>query len=35
MVKITESALTHVTKEVQGLIDDGKKPMIRLSMAIG
>jgi len=35
MVKITQAAITKITKEVQDLINEGKKPLIRLSMGIG
>jgi hypothetical protein len=35
MVKITQAALLTITKEVQDIIDEGKKPMIRLTMGIG
>lgn len=35
MVKITHAAIAELTKEVQNLIDEGKKPLIRLSMGIG
>ncbi len=35
MVKVTQAAIVKITKEVQNLIDEGKKPLIRLSMGIG
>lgn len=35
MVKVTHAAITKIMKEVQDLIDEGKKPIIRLSMGIG
>jgi hypothetical protein len=35
MVKVTHAAIVKITKEVQNLIDEGKKPYIRLSMGIG
>lgn len=35
MVKITHAAITKITKEVQDIIDEGKKPLIRLMMGIG
>lgn len=35
MVKVTPVAITSIKKEVQDLIDEGKKPLIRLSMGIG
>ncbi len=35
MVKITHAAISKVTSEVQDVIDEGKQPLIRLSMGIG
>ncbi len=35
MVKVTPAAIKSIKKEVQDLIDEGKKPVIRLSMGIG
>ncbi len=35
MLKITPAAISAITNEVQDLIDEGKKPLIRLSMGIG
>lgn len=35
MLKVTQAAISEITKEIQGLIDQGKKPLIRLSMRIG
>lgn len=35
MIKVTQAAIVKITKEVQNLIDEGKKPIIRLSMGIG
>jgi hypothetical protein len=35
MVKITQPALDAITKEIQDVIDEGKKPFIRFSMAAG
>jgi hypothetical protein len=35
MVQITQAAITAITNEVQDLLNDGKKPLIRLSMGIG
>lgn len=35
MVKVTPAAISAITKEIQDIIDEGKKPMIRLSMGIG
>ena len=35
MVKVTPAAVAAIKKEVQELIDEGKKPMIRLAMSIG
>lgn len=35
MVKVTQSAITAITNEVQDIIDEGKKPLIRFSMGIG
>lgn len=35
MLKITEAALSTITKELQSNANEGTKPMIRLSMGIG
>lgn len=35
MVKITQAALTVITEEVKEIIEDGNKPIVRLSMGIG
>ena len=35
MIKVTPAAITAIKKEVQDIIDDGKKPSIRLAMNIG
>lgn len=35
MVQVTQTAMTAITNEVQDLLNDGKKPLIRLSMGIG
>lgn len=35
MVKVTEAAITKIKSEVQDVITEGKKPMIRLTMGIG
>lgn len=35
MVKITEAAVSVIKQEVQELINEGKKPLVRLSMGIG
>lgn len=35
MVKVTHAAIIKITNEVQDVIDEGKKPQIRLSMGIG
>ena len=35
MVKITHAAIEKITNEVQDIIDEGKMPLIRLSMGIG
>ncbi len=35
MVKVTPAAISAITTEIQNLIDEDKKPMIRLSMGIG
>lgn len=35
MVQVTKAALTAITNEVKDLLDEGKKPLIRLSMGIG
>lgn len=35
MVQITQAAITAITSEVKDLLDEGKKPLIRLSMGIG
>jgi hypothetical protein len=35
LVKVTQAAISAITKEVQDLISEGKKPFIRLTMGIG
>ncbi len=35
MVKVTHTAISAITSEVQDIINEGKKPLIRLSMGIG
>jgi hypothetical protein len=35
MVQITQAAITAITNEVQDILNDGKMPLIRLSMGIG
>jgi hypothetical protein len=35
MVKITHAAISKITEEVRDIIEEGKKPLIRLSMGIG
>ncbi len=35
MVKVTAAAMNQITKEVKDLLDEGKKPFIRLAMGIG
>jgi hypothetical protein len=35
VVKITQAALSQIESEVQDVIDEGKKPKIRLTMGIG
>lgn len=35
MLKVTHAAISAITNEVQDVIDEGKKPLIRLSMGIG
>jgi len=35
MVKVTHAAITKITNEVQDVINEGKKPLIRFSMGIG
>lgn len=35
MVKLTKAAVLEITNEVKDLINEGKKPLIRLSMGIG
>lgn len=35
MVKVTHAAIIKITNEVQDVINEGKKPLIRLSMGIG
>ncbi|NYE07559.1 hypothetical protein F4694_004370 [Bacillus niacini] len=35
MVKMTPAAIKKITNEVQDIIDEGKIPLIRLSMGIG
>lgn len=35
MLRITEAALSAIMTEVKDLIDEGKKTILRLSMAVG
>lgn len=35
MVKITHAAIAAITKEIQDLMNEDNKPLIRLSMGIG
>lgn len=35
MVKITQAAINAIKEEVQDIINEGNKPMIRMSMGIG
>ena len=35
MVKVTQAAVSVITEEVKDLIEEGNKPLIRLSMGIG
>jgi hypothetical protein len=35
LVKVTESAISAIKKEVQDLLNEGQKPLIRLTMGIG
>jgi hypothetical protein len=35
MVKATHAAISKITEEVQDVINEGKKPFIRLEMGIG
>lgn len=35
MVKVTHAAITAIKNEVQDVMDEGKKPLIRFSMGIG
>lgn len=35
MVKVTHAAIAAITNEIQDVIDEGKKPLIRFSMGIG
>ena len=35
MVKLTQAAFSQIIQEVQDVIDEGKKPFIRLTMGIG
>lgn len=35
LVKVTEAALEEIKREVNDVIEEGKKPLIRLSMGIG
>lgn len=35
MIKVTPAAIFAITKEIKTFIDEGKKPLIRLSMGIG
>lgn len=35
MVKVTQAAIEKIKSEIQDVIDEGKKPFIRLTMGIG
>lgn len=35
MLKVTHAAIAAIASEVQDVIDQGKKPLIRFSMGIG
>lgn len=35
MIKVTQAAITKIKSEVQDVIDEGRKPFIRLEMGIG
>lgn len=35
MVKVTHAAISVIKSEVQDVINEGKNPLIRLSMGIG
>ncbi|MBP2242830.1 hypothetical protein J2Z40_003411 [Cytobacillus eiseniae] len=35
MVKVTHAAISAIKSEVQDVINEGKKPLIRFSMGIG
>lgn len=35
MIKITQAAMDKIATEIQDLIDQDEKPLIRLSMRIG
>lgn len=35
MVKVTQAAIDAITKELQDVINEGNKPLIRLTMGIG
>lgn len=35
MVMVTQAAISEISKEVNDLINEGKKPLIRLAMGIG
>lgn len=35
MLKVTHAAISKIIEEVQDVIDEGKKPFIRLAMGIG
>ncbi len=35
MVKVTHAAISAIIKEVQDIIDEGRKPLIRFSMGVG
>jgi hypothetical protein len=35
MIKITQAAIVKIKNEVQDIINEGKKPLIRLEMGIG
>jgi hypothetical protein len=35
MVKITPAAITAIKSEIQDILEEGKKPLIRFAMSIG
>jgi hypothetical protein len=35
MVKLTPAAISEIKREIQDILEEGKKPLIRLAMSIG